>query len=170
MIQEKNPVETNTLRAHQPGDMGWVIHRHAVLYHEAYGWDGSFEAMVAEIAKNFLQNFDPQKERCWIVERDGEILGSIFLVKQSDTVAQLRMFYIEPKARGMGLGNRLVQECVQLARQKGYQTIVLETANMLLPARHLYQKAGFQLIHEEARHSFGADIVVETWELELNHD
>jgi ribosomal protein S18 acetylase RimI-like enzyme len=169
VIQE-NPVETYTLRAHQPGDMGWVIYRHAVLYNKEYGWNGEFEVIVADIARDFLQNFDSDKERCWIAEQDGDILGSIFLVKQSDTIAKLRMFYIEPEARGMGLGNRLVQNCVQLAREKGYQKILLETANILLPARHLYQKAGFQLIHEEPRRSFGADIVVETWELELNHD
>jgi len=169
VIQE-NPTNTYILRTHQPGDMGWVIYRHAVLYNQEYGWNGEFEVIVADIARDFLQNFDPDKERCWIAERDGDILGSIFLVKQSDTIAKLRMFYIEPKARGMGLGSRLVQECVELAREKGYQKIVLETASMLLPARHLYQKAGFQLIFEEARCSFGHDIVVETWELGLNHD
>ena len=169
VIQE-NPVETYTLRPHQPGDMGWIIHRHAVLYNQEYGWNGEFEVVVADIARDFLQNFNPDKERCWIAERDGDILGSIFLVKHSDTIAKLRMFYIEPKARGIGLGNRLVQSCVELAREKGYQKIRLETASILLPARHLYQKSGFQLIHEEARRSFGADIVVETWELEFNHD
>jgi len=147
--------------------MGWIVHRKSIIYYQEYGWNETYEAAVARITADFLQNFNPQKERCWIAEQNEKILGSIFLVKQSDSVAKLRMFYIEPEARGMGLGNRLVKDCVEFAKELGYQKIILETASMLLTARHLYQKAGFQLIHEEPRHSFGHDIVVETWELLL---
>jgi DNA-binding MarR family transcriptional regulator/GNAT superfamily N-acetyltransferase len=155
------------LRTHQPGDMGWVIHRHGVLYAEEYGWDERFEALVAQIAAGFIQNFDAKRERCWIAERDGAIVGSVFLVKKSDRVAKLRLLLVEPSARGLGIGGRLVDECVRFARQAGYRKITLWTQSKLDAARHIYRKAGFGVIKRERNHSFGHKLVSETWELTL---
>jgi DNA-binding MarR family transcriptional regulator/N-acetylglutamate synthase-like GNAT family acetyltransferase len=157
------------LRPHQPGDIGWVVHRHGVLYSREYGWDETFEALVAEIAARFVKDFDPKRERCWIAERDGEILGCVFLVRRPGQArtCQLRMLLVEPSARGMGIGNRLVEECLRFARQVGYRKMVLWTNSVLTAARNIYKKAGFRMTESEKHHSWGHDLVSETWELKL---
>ena len=153
------------LRLHQPGDMGWIIHRHGVLYAEEYGLDESFEAMVARIAATFIENFDTRRERCWIAERDGEVVGSVLLVKDGEEIAKLRLLYVEPKARG--IGSRLVSERIGFARRVGYHKITLWTNDVLVSARRIYQAAGFSLVQEEQHHSFGQDLVGQYWELSL---
>jgi len=155
------------LRPHRPGDMGWVVMRHGALYAREYGYDAEFEALVAEIVAKFLQHFDPRREACWIAEREGENVGSVFLVREDDEVAKLRLFLVEPSARGLGIGSRLVEECVRFARAAGYRTIRLWTQSELLAARRIYARAGFTCAAEEPHHSFGHDLVAETWELEL---
>ncbi len=159
--------EPFVLRPHEPGDMGWVAHRHGVLYAQEYGWDEHFEALVAQIVAEFIINYNPGRERCWIAEMDGEIIGSVFVVQSSETVAKLRLLLVEPKARGLGLGTRLVEECIRFARRRGYQKLILWTNSILLEARHIYKKTGFKLVAEEAHHSFGHDLIGETWELVL---
>jgi DNA-binding MarR family transcriptional regulator/GNAT superfamily N-acetyltransferase len=153
------------LRPHQAGDMGWVVHRQGVLYAQEYGYDERFEALAAEIVAQFIQHYDARRERCWIAERDGEVAGSVFLVAESRTTAKLRLLYVEPAARGLGIGSRLVGECVRFARQAGYKRIVLWTQSELDAARHIYKQVGFRVVRKKRHHSFSKDLVAETWEL-----
>src|SRR5579864_3614818 len=165
--ERAEPKTSYLLRPHQPGDMGWVIHRHGTLYAQDYGWDERFEALVAEIAAKFIQKFDPKRERCWIAEKDGGMVGSVFLVRESEKVARLRLLLVEPSARGLGIGNRLVEECTRFARQAGYKKITLWTQSILHAARHIYKKAGYRLVEQERHREFGYDLVGETWDLIL---
>jgi DNA-binding MarR family transcriptional regulator/GNAT superfamily N-acetyltransferase len=155
------------LRPHQPGDIGWVIHRHGVLYNQEYGWDETFEALVARVAADFIDNYDHRRERCWIAERHGEMVGSVFVTRLSDELAKLRLLLVEPKARGLGIGTRLVDESVRFARQAGYRTMTLWTNENLTAARRIYANAGFKLAKVEPHHSFGHDLVGETWDIML---
>src|SRR5665647_1181489 len=161
------PPRPAILRDPQPGDMGWVVQSHGALYAREYGFDSSFEALVAEISAKFLASFDASRERCWIAEIDGAPVGSVFLVRQSDDVAKLRLLLVDPAGRGQGLGRRLVGECISFARACGYRKITLWTQSILLTARKIYQDAGFVLAATEPHRSFGQSLIGETWELEL---
>src|SRR5262245_29690417 len=155
------------LRSHRPGDIGWVISSQAKAYAEEYGWDISYEALVAEICAQFIRNYDASREHCWIAEAGGERLGSIFLVNGGDDVAKLRLLLVEKKARGLGVGRALVEQCVRSAREQGYRKMTLWTQSNLVAARGIYQAEGFRRVKEEPHHSFGVDLVGETWEIEL---
>jgi DNA-binding MarR family transcriptional regulator/N-acetylglutamate synthase-like GNAT family acetyltransferase len=163
--QGRQPVAV--LRTHREGDIGWIISRHGALYHQEYNWDISFEQLVAEIAAQFLKTHDPQRERCWIAEVDGEPVGTVMLVKGGDTLAKLRLLIVEPSARGLGIGRALTSECLRFAREAGYTRMTLWTQSILVAARAIYRAAGFQLVKEEPHHSFGHDLVGETWERDL---
>ncbi|UCI17992.1 helix-turn-helix domain-containing GNAT family N-acetyltransferase [Mesorhizobium sp. B2-1-8] len=155
------------LRPLQVGDIGWVTRRQGMLYAQEYGWDETYEALVAEILAAFVKSYDPKWERGWIAEREGDVVGSVFVVRKSDQVAKLRLLYVEPSARGLGIGKRLVEECIGFARARGYKTLTLWTNDILTAARHIYQAASFKLIEEEPHHSFGKDLVGQNWDLEL---
>lgn len=163
----KPAVARYVLRPHRPGDMGWVVARHGALYAAEYGWDSRIEAITADIVSTFLKNFDPKREACWIAELDGEPLGSVFLVRETDDVARLRLLIVEPRARGLGIGKRLVNECVQFARRAGYAKITLWTHGVLTAARAIYQRAGFRLADQWVHDEFGKPEASETWELTL---
>jgi len=158
-----------SLRTHRPGDMGWVVERHGTLYFREYGWNEEFEALVAGITAEFIRKLDPARERCWIAQAHGRRLGCIFLVAGESGTARLRLLLVEPEARGLGLGGMLVAECVRFARAAGYERIVLWTQENLAAARHLYERAGFTRTARESHHSFGHDLVAETWQLELRN-
>jgi DNA-binding MarR family transcriptional regulator/GNAT superfamily N-acetyltransferase len=161
------PPAAVTLRAHRPGDMGWVVERHGALYAREYGWSEEFEALVAGITADFIRKLDPARERCWIAEREGRRLGCVFLVAGTGGAAQLRLLLVEPEARGLGLGRRLIGECVRFARAAGYRRVLLWTQSNLHAARNLYAQAGFACIERERHRSFGHALVAETWRLEL---
>lgn len=175
LLGERGKTGAFVLRAHRPGDMGWVVSRHGALYAQEFGWDSHFEALVARIAAHFIEHLDPAREACWIAERDGQRIGCVFLVQARDEAtdavedgsAQLRMLLVEPSARGLGLGAALVAECERFARQAGYRRIRLWTNSLLLAARGIYERGGYKLLASEPHHSFGKDLVGEIWELSL---
>jgi DNA-binding MarR family transcriptional regulator/GNAT superfamily N-acetyltransferase len=167
MLLGTAPARAVLIRSWRPGDIGWVVSRHGALYAEEYGWDASFEGFVAEIAAKFLRQFDAKFENCWIAELDGSPVGSIFLVKQNSRIAKLRMFIVEPQARGLGIGRRLLATCIDFARHTGYREIRLWTNDILHAARKLYEESGFRLIDTERHRSFGKDLVGQSWRLEL---
>lgn len=162
-----DPTQPFVIRHHRPGDMGWVVHRHGVLYSEEYGWDERFEALVAGVVSQFIKNFDPERERCWIAEREGEIVGSIFCVAKNKTTAQLRLLLVEPSARGLGIGARLVDEVIRFARHAGYKRLELWTQRNLTSARKIYRAAGFEITGTEGHEYFGVPLQAESWGMEL---
>ena len=161
------PAAAYLLRPPCPGDMGWVVRQHGILYVNEFGWEDWFEGLTAEVVASFVQNQDPARERCWIAEKDGQNVGSVFCVRESDEVARLRMLLVGPEARGLGIGRRLVEECIRFAQQAGYHRLTLWTYDVLRAARRIYSDLGFKLVHQQPHSSFGGDMMEETWELEL---
>jgi GNAT superfamily N-acetyltransferase len=166
--RRKNRRAPIRLRRQRPGDLGWVVQSHGRLYFEDQGWDERFEALVAGIAKDFVQKLDPARERCWIAEMDGEPVGSVFVVKAGKSTAKLRLLLVDPRARGLGLGRRLVAACITFARARGYRKLVLWTQSNLAAARQLYRAAGFHLVKRQRHREFGYDLTGEYWELKLS--
>ncbi|KRC73054.1 MarR family transcriptional regulator [Achromobacter sp. Root83] len=163
-----DPTEKSyVLRDPYPGDLGYVIHRQALLYAQEFGWNNEYEALVAEIVSKFVREFKPARERCWIAEKDGKVVGSVFIVEQDAATAKLRLLYVDPAARGLGIGSRLVDECLRFARQAGYARMVLWTNSVLTDARRIYDRAGFALVEEETHHSFGKDLVGQVFARDL---
>ena len=167
LVSGAAPARVYVLRTHEPGDMGWVVQRHGALYAEEYGWDQTFESLVARVTAEFIDNFQPAREQCWLAEIQGDIVGSIFVVEKTKTIAKLRLMIVDPRARGMGIGRRLVNEAIRFATRHGYRRMTLWTMNVLLPARYIYSTSGFELVAEKPVRSFGRDLISETWELDL---
>lgn len=155
------------IRTHRPGDLGWILHRHGVLYSKEYGWNERFEALVAEVVAQFLASGHRSKERCWVAERGGRIVGAVMLARRSHEVGLLRLLYVEPEVRGHGVGERLVRTCIDFARDAGYRRLSLFTTHVLTAARRIYRRAGFVRVRSEPHRAFGAELEGETWELEL---
>jgi DNA-binding MarR family transcriptional regulator/GNAT superfamily N-acetyltransferase len=165
--RDGEPRSSVAVRTHRPGDIGWIVHRHGEVYAQEYGWDERFEAMVAKIAAEFVENFDKARERCWIAEKDGVRVGSVMLVEKSKSVAKIRVLLVDPDARGLGVGKLLVERCIEFARSAGYRRITLWTQSNLHAARHIYERAGFTRIARKKHRAFGVPLTGETWELTL---
>jgi DNA-binding MarR family transcriptional regulator/GNAT superfamily N-acetyltransferase len=165
LLGERTP--NYLLRDPQPGDMGWLVYRQSILYAQEYGWNNEYEALASEIVARFMREFDPRSERCWIAEKDGKGVGSVFVVRHDEHTAKLRLLYVDPSARGLGIGRRLVEECLRFARLAGYKKMILWTNSVLTDARRIYEQAGFQLVEEAPHHSFGKDLIGQTWLLDL---
>ena len=167
ILDRSAPTGLVVLRPPEPGDFGWVVHRHGALYASEYGWDETFEALVARIVADFVDNRDSRREAAWIAEVDGERVGCIFCARKDERVAQLRLLLVEPRVRGLGIGTRLVDECMRFARRAGYEEMMLWTNDVLDDARRIYERAGFELVEEEKHHSFGQDLVGQNWRIRL---
>ncbi len=167
LLTSKPPAAAYVIRGLRPGELGWAVARHGAIYADEYGWDESFEALVARIVADYVEHHDPKQQNAWIAEVEGEAVGCVFCCRRDETTAQLRILLVEPRARGLGVGSRLVDECIEFARRAGYRTLVLWTNDVLVAARRIYEAAGFTLIDEEPHHSFGKDLVGQMWELDL---